>query len=352
MTLNKTAKKLIHFLWLKKKYYKYRSAIQQALKNKRSEKRIILIGSPEHENLGDHAISISECNFFKEKFSDYQLIEITNNSYRYAGKYLKKHVNSKDIIIITGGGLMGSLWPEEEKMITDIMLSFYENRIVIMPQTIFFSCESNFEDNVALLNHAINKCKKLLIFCRDASTLDFLKKHTNANAFYMPDMVLYLKKYKSGLQRDYIGICFRKDKESCLSDDLKSYIINNISKLVAIKDISTVVAYHISVSNREAELKAILDEISTCKLLITDRLHAMLFAYITKTPCIAFNNISNKVSGVYAWISDCTYITCVNNKQEFKEALNKLSEIKNVEYDNERLESCFDHMAELIKKYE
>ena len=33
-------------------------------------------------------------------------------------------------------------------------------------------------------------------------------------------------------------------------------------------------------------------------LVITDRLHAVIFCIITNTPCIAFDNATHKVSGV------------------------------------------------------
>lgn len=44
------------------------------------------------------------------------------------------------------------------------------------------------------------------------------------------------------------------------------------------------------------------------QLVITDRLHAMIFAAITETPCIAMDNKSKKVKGVYEWIRDLPYV--------------------------------------------
>ena len=42
--------------------------------------------------------------------------------------------------------------------------------------------------------------------------------------------------------------------------------------------------------------------------LITDRIHGMLFAAVTGTPCIALDNVSKKVSGAYEWIQYLDYI--------------------------------------------
>lgn len=49
------------------------------------------------------------------------------------------------------------------------------------------------------------------------------------------------------------------------------------------------------------------------KLVITDRLHGMVFCAISGTPCIAFSNYNHKVKGTYDWIKDLDYIKYVDN---------------------------------------
>lgn len=350
MVLTKMVKKVIHFLWLKKKYYFYKNIIKNEFKNSHGSKRVILLGSPEHENIGDHAISIAERLFVKEKLSEYSIVEITNNSCKYAGRYLKKFVNDDDMIMITGGGLMGSIWPEEEEMITGLINLFYKNKIIIMPQTIYFAQNDYSRTELINLKRAIDKCNRIVIMCRDSFSYTFAKENLPAKIYYMPDMVMYLKDQVNPKIRNGIGLCFRADKESCLNDNTKNNVISEVSKLGELKSISTVAPYHIPISNRDKEINRILNEISSIKLLVTDRLHAMLFAFITKTPCIAFNNLSNKVSGVYQWISDCNFIICVNSEQEFNEALNKLSKLKKIEFNYQQLDNRFDEMADIIKK--
>ena len=55
-----------------------------------------------------------------------------------------------------------------------------------------------------------------------------------------------------------------------------------------------------------------LDEFRKSKLVVTDRLHGMLFAAITGTPCIALGNSSGKVKGVYDWLTHLDYIQYVD----------------------------------------
>ncbi len=81
---------------------------------------------------------------------------------------------------------------------------------------------------------------------------------------------------------------------------------------------STLVPETVSKKSREKTLQSKLNEFGSAKIVICDRLHAMIFAAITKTPCIAFDNVSKKVSGVYKWIEGLDYVKCVNNLDEAK----------------------------------
>ena len=59
-------------------------------------------------------------------------------------------------------------------------------------------------------------------------------------------------------------------------------------------------------------MKKKLAAFSEVKLVITDRLHGMLFSAITHTPCIAIDNLSRKVSGVYEWIKALPYVKIIH----------------------------------------
>ena len=40
----------------------------------------------------------------------------------------------------------------------------------------------------------------------------------------------------------------------------------------------------------------------------------MIFAYLTKTPCLVLENKSYKIRGVYEWLKDIDYIKLTNDK--------------------------------------
>jgi pyruvyl transferase EpsI len=67
-----------------------------------------------------------------------------------------------------------------------------------------------------------------------------------------------------------------------------------------------------------------LDEFAKSKLVITDRLHGMIFSAITGTPCIVFANSNGKVEAEYQWIQSLPYIRFVSHIGEFAHVMKKI----------------------------
>jgi pyruvyl transferase EpsI len=60
------------------------------------------------------------------------------------------------------------------------------------------------------------------------------------------------------------------------------------------------------------EFEKLIEKYSRSKLVVTDRLHGMVFSYITKTPALVFDNSNAKISQCYEWIRDCGFVKLVN----------------------------------------
>lgn len=56
----------------------------------------------------------------------------------------------------------------------------------------------------------------------------------------------------------------------------------------------------------------------SAKLVITDRLHGMIFCYLTNTPCLVFQNNNHKVRETYEWIKGNKNITLVEEFSQEK----------------------------------
>ena len=52
------------------------------------------------------------------------------------------------------------------------------------------------------------------------------------------------------------------------------------------------------------------------QLVVTDRLHGMIFSLIMGTPCIVLGNNHHKVKATYATFKDCKYLQYAENVRE------------------------------------
>lgn len=291
------------------------------LKNTKDTPRIILIGSPVHGNLGDHAIAIAENLMFKDKLPDREVIEILMPEYINNSRKIKRYINKDDIIFIGGGGWLGTLWQHNEETVREVVKKYPENKIVILPQTVYF--EATKEGRVELeKSRRIYSSHKHLLFClREKSSYNYVLEQgfiqKPGNVLLLPDMALYLQHDFEETQRDGILLCFRADRERASSlvrrRTVKEYLWKKGEK---VSYTTTVYLDSISKDKRQDVLTDKLNEYSKAKLVITDRLHSMLFAAITGTPCIAFDNLTGKVKGVYEWIKDLGYLKIAIDERE------------------------------------
>lgn len=275
------------------------------LKNTEANKRIILIGTPEYPNVGDHLICSAEKKFFSEYFSEYTIVEITSIDYWIYKSRIKDLIKEDDILVITGGGFLGSLWTEGHyDEVLDVVTGYKKNHIVIMPQSVYF--ENNLKGRMyrEITKSAFNR-DKILIFCREKFSYNVMKeivpmKNTVEEA---PDIAFYYKSSLDMLRGNNVGIFLRNDKESIISDKEKEMLIKYIEqKDNSIRLSSMQYGAEIMRLMRDGAIEEKLEEIAQYKYVITDQLHCMISCAIVGTPCIAFNNVSKKLEGVYNWI--------------------------------------------------
>lgn len=335
------------------KKYQYRKIYIDLKQNK--DKRILLIGTPIHGNMGDHAIAIATYSFLKTNFSGSRIIEIPGDFYRLKYKSINKLIKNEDVILIQGGGFLGNLWMNEEKMVRDIIINLPNNNIIILPQTIFF--EDTLEGNMeCMLSKQIFQNHEHLSIClRERASLNYVRNHLidkNPKAsYFIPDMALYLNKTPLISSRSGILLCLRNDKECAISIHEKNRITELASKTGEdVHTISTVIPNTVLLSHRTKEFNSIISEFSSSKLVITDRLHGMLFAAITGTPCIALNNLSRKVEGVYEWLKPLNYITFIEDLDLLPLKINDLLNIYDNKYSSKYLETSFETLKNLIEE--
>lgn len=279
---------------------------------------VIIFNSPDYSNLGDHAIALGERLFLAQYFPQYDIIEISCSEYIKENTRIKGAVRSDDIIAVTGGGNIGTLWIRINDLFCHIVSAFRSNALVVFPQTLFYEDNYFGEKEKQRLRNILSTNKKLFFAVRDKKSLNRLNEisEDKINKILAPDMAFFLRhKYAQPDKRrtQTLLICMRRDKERAAYTDLQP---EKIAKEFALtpKFISTVLQEEITMNNRGKYLDEIMSNIASAKVVLTDRLHCMIFCALTGTPCVFFDNISGKCSGTKNWLKNSEFIEkCTEN---------------------------------------
>lgn len=330
------------FIYLKKKY------------KEATKEPIIITSVPRHGNIGDHAILSGEIDFIKANFPNKELIQFPSHMMSAHMWMYNFFIKDTDLILITGGGFLGSLWMYEEKAVRNVIKTFKNNKIIIMPQTIYFEDSEWGRKEKCISKKIYNSHSNLTICMREKKSYKLAKEmFPNKDILLVPDMVIYLDYKHKEFDRKGILFCMRSDKEKTLSMEQEEYIYKILNDKFSKENINytdTVHNYNISEEKSRAEVNNKIDEFAQSKLIITDRLHGMVLAAIAETPCVALGNCSGKVKGVYEWIKDLDYVEYVENIDDLDEAITKVMNSKNKRYDNENIKKYYDELIKAINE--
>lgn len=315
-------------------------------------KRIYLVGTPTYGNLGDQAIALAEYKYLKDVNYPGKIVEIPS-LYIARHTFLFKMIIGKSDILVTGGGFMGTLWPKEENMIRSVVKNFNKNKVVILPQTVYFEDTQLGIDEKKKTKQIYGKHKRLYWFLRETTSYALVREMLpNANVFLCPDMALLLKPV-NGTKKDRndILMCLRSDKEKKLQEQDIDQIKEMIKKYYPnekFRDTDTVLNKNVWLSERNHKVYKKIKEFANAKLIVTDRLHGMVFAALAGTPCIVCGNVNYKVKGIYQWIKNNEFIRYVEDMPEIEKTVRELSQIKSSAYDNSLIKEKYLTLEDVI----
>jgi pyruvyl transferase EpsI len=261
------------------------------------QKKILLIGTPGHANIGDAAIAAGEYEFIRSYFPGYALVELTAYQMDDPYIFLQSVVGIGDIIFLHGGGNLGTLYPVEEAIRRRVISDFPDNKIVVLPQTAYFDDTEDGKRELAISSEIYGRHRDLTILTRGLDTLDLVKKYfPRAKSYNAGDMSLMLKR-DFGLKRSGILACIRDaNDESGIDDKDRAYISETIQIFDPDYEKSNnVYQENIPPVMRSTVINNELKKFADHKVVITDRLHGMIFALLTNTPCVVISAYTQKI---------------------------------------------------------
>lgn len=311
----------------------------------------ILFNSPDYSNLGDHAIALAERKLFQRLFPEVEFIEISSQQYIRENLLIQNVIQDEDILLITGGGYLGSLWLWLEDITKNIIQRYPGNKIIIFPQTMYFDNSSLGESEKISLSAVLNSHTDLTIMLRDKASYQLTSEllDNSIRKFLIPDLALSLE-YEGSFERSGSLICIRDDKEAVGIDGIHIERILQ-EKGIEAERFTTISTEDVFLDNRERHVIELLDKIRQASVVITDRLHAMIFCAITNTPCVAFNNLSGKVSESYQWIKGNPHIVLCEKEEQFEECLRQALEGKIISTASiDDIDNKFKELEEYLKE--
>ncbi len=313
---------------------------------------IYLIGTPGHKNLGDHAITQATIEYFRNIAPKCKMIEVPESSFHEWIIHSKNTFYANDLIIFQGGGNIGDLYPFVDEIRNLGLRYFLKLRKIILPQTIYISDSKEGNRKRKQLSKLYKRLEHIHYFARDeASCNQFNCLGLTEKASLCADMVLHLHTDRHNGKRKGALLCLRSDTEGILRTEELLYILTLVQKEYAQVLISdTCSPVNIGQDKRERLLKEKLSIFCTREMVITDRLHGMLFAVITNTPCIVLPNFNHKVSGVYEMIKPYANVLFINKLDELPKALAHGKQ-ENTGTDFHQIDTLFIPLTTVVSEY-
>ncbi|MEU4765065.1 polysaccharide pyruvyl transferase family protein [Actinosynnema sp. NPDC023794] len=146
--------------------------------------RCALVDFPLYANVGDSAIWLGERAVLRELDVS---VAYTCDERSFRREDLLT-VLPEGVILVSGGGNLGDLWPERQHFREHLVRSFPRHRIVQLPQSICFRSE----ENLRRAREVFDAHPDLTLLVRDRHSLDLARTHFAAASLLCPDMAFTL----------------------------------------------------------------------------------------------------------------------------------------------------------------
>lgn len=141
---------------------------------------VVFVDFPLHHNIGDLLILLGTIRYFENNSIN---VKIHLSTYSTNISLMKKNITVNTTIICHGGGNFGDIYDIHQRLREDIIKSFPNNRIIILPQTAYFKQVKNKEKS----KNIFKAHKRVVMFARDEATYSIFGEFSDS-VFLMPDM--------------------------------------------------------------------------------------------------------------------------------------------------------------------
>jgi len=285
----------------------------------------MLTPPPRLRNIGDHAQAVAILEWFKEKMPDRIIIELTKDDVRDHLGAISALMSSDDTIVLHSGGNLGDRGIWSEGLRRKIIESFPDNKIVSLPQTIYFHEHETGQRELATSKAIYNKHRNLTIVARDGRSHELAKNYfSRAKHLAAPDFVLRYAWRPLG-HKDHNGrilLCLRQDDESALGVEDLERLRQKIE--LPYDEFDTTISDEIDILSRKHTLDRTLEMFSRYEAVITDRFHGLIFSILAGRPTLVLPTVDHKLTSAFDWFGSVEFVSFCGDMDALGTALNKI----------------------------
>jgi pyruvyl transferase EpsO len=291
-------------------------------------RQVVLLDFPNYANVGDSAIWLGQLRLLdKMGITVAAIADVEKDS----ADRLRSLVGDR-VILIQGGGNFGDLWPRHQQFREQVAKTFPHNRLIQLPQSICFEDNSRLQASADVFrSHG-----DFHLLVRDRSSFEIGQQFAPGRTFLMPDAACCLPiEHQPGAKDWDLLLLIRNDKESTIGDG-RALALARIPATVRSRQVdwpgerygwgqrfydklsgarrrefpfvgpvvnralSSAAAYL-----ARARFQRGMQLIEGARVVVTDRLHAVIMSWLRGVPVFFVDNSYRKLSGyVDCWLAD------------------------------------------------
>lgn len=303
----------------------------------------VLLDLPYHVNIGDLLIWQGELTFLKHEVA-HKMLGYYNQS-TFGFPKLKKDT----IILLHGGGNFGDVWRRSQEFRLEVIRRYPDNRIVIFPQSVYYSTDSLAEVDAERFAEHID----ITICARDKVSYEYLCRFFTNTILCIPDMAFcidnaFFKPYIQEETKDNLFFKrtdheFRNVKVDFIegkydtadwpgTDPLSPFIKYLYLSMVGVQRLRKknvlcrFLACALSCCVNKIFMHIVRPQyigrgvqfISQYKNIFTTRLHGLILAHLLGKNIMIVSNSNGKLENYYkSWLKECDNIKIRNCWHEY-----------------------------------
>ena len=275
--------------------------------------RAYVLLAPDYGNVGDLAIGVAEAQYLERTLPGYEIVAVPLAETYASLRSIRSGFRDGDLAFLVGGGNTGDLYPRAH--FGRIFAIRYLRRfpMISFPQSIIYSSEHAKKIFGRREGAAFRSHPRLRLFVRERTSMKIMREIFRGSVGFSPDIVLSMQGLAGEeARRMNTLLVLRGDGERSLSAADHGEILTaaeSVGGPIITQD------HEVEFDPRQditpaVGVEGMMDQYRDAKIVITDRLHGMIFAAVTGTPCVVLPNANHKITGTYQdWLREsCPFI--------------------------------------------